>query len=194
MKNKRVLKDIIIGVLAIMTVMLVSFGVTGAWYSDKKSASATITVGKAVSITVDGSNVSTSTPVLPGERVNINEITFNIPTNTSNCFIRIKAESSSTNYILDNQTTYTGENTYNWINYGGYYYLVNSSVATLSAIPEGTQLKSMSAGTSVKFNISNILVNSSLTQSNAGVTGKIKVTAEAIQSANYATTNWADCF
>ena len=181
-------------VFTICAIFVVTLGVSGAWYTDSKNASATISLGNAVSVTLDNSNVTQSSKIWPGERINVNNVTIKVPAESSTCFVRIKVEPTSNYYILDNSTTLTGESGYNWVLFDGYYYLTTSAVTSLTAIPEGESLTPMQASGSAKLNISNILVNPNLTQSNAGQSANITVTVHAIQAAHYAPENWADCY
>lgn len=194
MKTKNIFKTISIFAFSITAVIILSVVLSGAWFTDDKGASTTITVGKEVKVTIDSSDVEAGALVLPGERVDFNSISIEVPETAANCYIRLTISSNSTDFVIDNQTTLTGEGDYSWVNQDGYYYLTPSSVTTLSAVPESSQLSEASANTTYKLNISNILVNSNLTLNDAGKKATITIFAQAVQSINYKTTAWTDSF
>ncbi len=193
MKNKKLLKDLIISTLAIIFIVGVSFAVSGAWYADSDSKTLTVTVGKEVSVNLDTSSVNANA-VMPGQKFNIANVKLQTPAECSNCYIRILIESNSDFYLLDDINVLGDGNTYSWVKHEQYFYLTPITVNSLSATPESTSLHEVVASKTLSIEIQNIAVNTELTNSSANLASDIVVTAQAVQSKNYKTSAWEDCF
>ena len=198
-KTKFLYSSILIVVLS-ACLIFAGMGFTSSWLTDSASANATIRIGKQVAISLSADDIG-SKSVAPGESVDFNTITISADNDTSACFVRIKVEldtQDTDNALFDiSSATIQGDNDailesdrYYWVKDGGYYYLASQDALN------GSNLKRVYYGDNKAYNITLKNVNGATTAENTdgGKNCSIILKVQAIQAANYTSSNWAQAF
>ena len=174
-KIKNISKTLVLS-FAFLLVLALTFGLTGAWYNSRRTATGTITMGDGIIIEYSGfgqgygewqnNNASfllfeTQNNALPGTTVALNDAAIKAGTNSADFFARVKleykffsdtlGETEITDQIADYSAfVNTPSLASGWVNSGyndGYYYYATGT--TFNALPTADYVNIFTAGQSI---------------------------------------------
>ena len=204
MKSKTrsfIYSSVLIVVLSVC-VVCAGIGFTSAWFTDSASATATLTMGKAVSFSLydasSNGNTTTSigTPnVNPGDYATFNAVYIQTIADASVCFVRAKIElpENTVFEVVNNKANAVigsgVSDSYNWVyrQEDGFYYLTNGT--TLNGTV--SNLYAVYSTNRYKFQVNNVRAKTTADNDDGGANATVTVTFQAIQAANYTHTAWS---